>query len=107
MNILTAIIFLPTLGALLCLVVPRDQVRKIAVGFTAVTFLVSLWLFTTFLGGGADPDAVFGTQYGTLHHVSRANWITGESFAIEYFVGVDGLSFPLVILTTLVSFLEL
>lgn len=34
-----------------------------------------------------------------------APWITGENFTIEYFLGIDGLGFPLFILTTLVAFL--
>ena len=40
-----------------------------------------------------------------MQHVERAAWITGDNFTIEYFLGVDGLSFPLVVLTTLISFL--
>ncbi len=105
MNILTIIIFLPALGALACLLAPRRQVRMVALLATVATFLVSLTLFSTFLGGATNPEETFGTQYGALHHVFRTDWITGESFAIEYFVGVDGLSFPFVVLTTFVSFL--
>ena len=106
MNILTAIVFIPTLGALLCLFVPKRQVRVVAVAATLVTFLVSLILFGTIFGGeDASTENVFGTSYGRLHHVERGAWITGEDFAIEYFLGIDGLGFPLVILTTLVSLL--
>ncbi|MBU0717773.1 MAG: NADH-quinone oxidoreductase subunit M, partial [Planctomycetes bacterium] len=48
---------------------------------------------------------IFGATYGKLHHVVRADWITGNNFTIEYFLGIDGLGFPLLILTTLVGFL--
>jgi len=105
MNLLTAIVFLPALGALLCLVVPKRQVRTVAVFFSAVTLLVSLWLFKTFFGASGHEEAVFGSTYGMLHHVTRLDWITGDNFKIEYFLGIDGLGFPLVILTTLISFL--
>jgi NADH-quinone oxidoreductase subunit M len=117
MNILSWIVFIPAIGALLCLFVPKRQVRTVAVVAALATFLVSLMLFGTYFGNGTDgsDEAVFGTAYGTLHHVERATWITidgrdaygnpVERFAIEYFLGIDGLGFPLVILTTLVSFL--
>jgi len=105
MNLLTAIVFLPAVGALLCLIVPRAQVRKIAVLTSAVTFVVSLLLFKEFLGGAADAQAAAGAHYGMLHCVTRMDWITGENFRIEYFLGIDGLGFPLVILTTLISLL--
>ena len=105
MNILTLIVFLPTLGALLCLIVPKRQVRVIAVLASLATFLVSLLLFGTFFGGDGSAETVFGSSYGKLHHVVRASWIEGPRFTIEYFLGVDGLGFPLLILTTLVGFL--
>ena len=106
MGILTLLVFLPALGAVVCLFVPKQQVRTVAVAFALATFVLSLALFGTFFGGGGESaEAVFGTQYGTLHHVERATWIEGENFAIEYFLGIDGLGFPLFILTTLIAFL--
>jgi NADH-quinone oxidoreductase subunit M len=106
-HILSWLVFLPAIAAVVCLFVPRALVKWVAVIGSAATFLLSLTLFPTFLGGG-DPGAavqVFGSKYGFLHHVFRTDWITGKNFVIEYFVGVDGLSFPLVILTTLISLL--
>ena len=105
MNLLSIIVFLPTVGALLCLFAPKRHVRTVAVFFSFVTFAVSLLLFKTFFGG-SDDAAIFGSTYGTLHHVERLPWITSSNFTIEYFLGIDGLSFPLVILTTLVGFLS-
>jgi NADH-quinone oxidoreductase subunit M len=105
MNILSWCVFIPTIGAALCLFVPRQAVRWVALLSTLAALLLSLTLFGTFFGGAEDATAIFGTQYGTLHHVSRLNWITLERLNIEYFVGIDGLGFPLFILTTLISFL--
>lgn len=89
----------------MCLLAPKKQVRWIAVFTTLVTFVLSLTLFGTFMSGGTDPTGVFGATYGKLHHVTRMPWISGERFAIEYFLGVDGLGFPLLILTTFTAFL--
>lgn len=106
-HILSWIVFVPTIAAVLCLFVPRDTIKWVAVLGSAMTLVLSLLLFPTFIGGG-NPDAaaeIFGQSYGLLHHVERVDWISGDNFVIEYFLGVDGLSFPLIILTTLVSFL--
>jgi NADH-quinone oxidoreductase subunit M len=105
-NLLTWTVFLPAIGAVLCLVAPRRQVKTIAVLTTLATLVISLTLFKTFLGGGGDPTAVFGARYGALHHVARATWISlPGKLNIEYFLGIDGLGFPLFVLTTVVSFL--
>ena len=109
MNILLSlIVFLPALGAVVCLLVPKRHVRTVAVAFTLATFVFSLSLFGTFFGGTDDEssEAIFGSHYGKLQHVERATWITGENFTIEYFLGIDGLGFPLLILTTLIGFLS-
>jgi len=107
-NILTWIVFVPAIGALVCLFAPKRQARTIAMLATLATLLLSLTLFSTFLGGGDATGAksVFGSTYGTLHHVERATWIElPGKLTIEYFLGIDGLGFPLFILTTLVCFL--
>ena len=106
-SLLSWIVFLPAIGALGCLIVPRQMIRVVAVLASLLTLLLSLTLFGAFLGGGDADQAleVFGSSYGYLHYMQRVPWITGENFTIEYFLGMDGLSFPLFILTTLVSFL--
>ena len=99
-HILSWLIFLPTLGALGCLLAPKSMIKPIAGIASGLTLLLSLLLFPSFMGDGALFD-----RYGEMHHVERLTWIVGQSFTIEYFLGVDGISFPLLILTTLVSFL--
>ncbi|MFO0973560.1 MAG: NADH-quinone oxidoreductase subunit M [Phycisphaerae bacterium] len=101
--LLNWITFLPLAGMVLCLVAPRGPaVKGVAVLTTLATFLLSLQLFPPFVNGQ------FGAGYGTaasLHYVYQRDWIHVGSFNIQYFVGIDGLSFPLVILTTLTTFL--
>ena len=84
---LTLIVFLPLLGALLCLLVKVESARWLALGFTVATFLCSLplwWLF--------DPSTA------EMQFVERASWIASPP--IQYSLGLDGISFPLVLMTT-------
>ena len=68
---------------------------------TGVVMLMSFSLFGNFAWWDAGAD-IFGDGYGQkIHHVTQVPWIEVGNATIEYFVGVDGLSFPLVILTTL------
>jgi NADH-quinone oxidoreductase subunit M len=109
-GLLNYLIFLPLFGAVLCLVAPSTKLAKYtAVGISGLTFVLSLLLFQHFAWwGGHNVGSVFGAHYGEkLYEVCQRPWIQLPSGAwIEYYVGVDGLSFPLVILTTFVSFLS-
>src|SRR5438105_5937986 len=109
-NILTILIFLPTVGAVLTLLARgRDAVRWTALATTLATFLVSLVLFGMFdwnkagdyawLSGARD-----GSTSGIVQLKQEADWI--PAFNIKYKVGVDGLSFPLVILSTFICVLS-
>ncbi len=106
-QLLNWIVFLPTLGAAACLVMPnRRAVKLTAVLTTGITLVLSLLLFQHFAWWQDDGPTIFGTEYGQqLHEVTKIPWIEIGQFRVEYFVGVDGLSFPLIILTTVVSFL--
>ena len=90
------VIFLPLVGALLTMAVRGvDAVRWTALGTTALTFLLSLGLYL-----GYDP-AVSTAQMPQLADVS-ASWFPA-ALDIKYFVGIDGLSILLVMLTTLLG----
>jgi len=103
--LLTWLVFVPAigLGGVLLLMLGRafaglpkkvvdDGSRYIALGASGIAFALSL-----FVWAGFDPKAL-GVQM-----VHRAAWI--PAYNISYFVGVDGLSISLVILTGFVSFL--
>jgi len=101
-TILTLLIFIPVIGAVVIVAAKsfRDNEsthtdsRLIALITTALQLLLSLWLYTNF-----DPALSVSESPFTV----QVPWI--PSFNIEYFVGVDGLSMPMVILTALLSFL--
>ena len=99
--LLTSIIFLPTLGAIVTLLMPNARaVRWCAFLFTLATLALSLALFPTF----NSPDA-FGADYADgIRLAVNVSWI--PAFNARYYVGIDGLSFPLVLLTTFISALS-
>ena len=104
-HFLSWLVFLPTLGALACLAAPSAKAAKIiTVLTTGVVMILSFGLFKTWMG---TPIDVFGPSYGEgMHFVAMADWITVGQAQIQYLLGVDGLSFPLVILTTVITFLS-
>jgi NADH-quinone oxidoreductase subunit M len=90
---LSLILFTPLIGALILLFVNKrneDTIRWIANLFALVGFLVSVPLWFSY--DPANPDFQF---------VERLPWI--PSIGAEYFLGVDGFSTLLVLLTTLMG----
>jgi NADH-quinone oxidoreductase subunit M len=84
------------MGVILCLPSAKTAlIRAVAIIATAVPLGLSLymWLF-------AYSSANDGMQL-----VERASWIHAGNFLVQYFVGVDGLSMPLVALTCLLMFI--
>lgn len=91
--ILTAIIFLPLLGALLLALVP-EQGRRMewgALAITVLTFLLTLHL----------PFHYAYSAQTSFQFEQNIPWIAAP--AIRYHVGVDGLSMWLVVLTGLLA----
>jgi NADH-quinone oxidoreductase subunit M len=102
-NILTILIFLPAIGAIPVLFCnTKNSMRWTTLAFTIATFLVSVIALTMFdFSKGAGY--AYESEGGTVQLVQATSWI--PAFNIEYRVGVDGLSLPLVILTTFISLL--
>jgi NADH-quinone oxidoreductase subunit M len=93
MNLLDVVLFLPLIGFVISLVLPKDNhalIRRFALGFSVLVFLVSLGL----IGPVLDNPGSFAFE-------SNRPWI--EYPSIRYHVGVDGLSLWLVILSTLLT----
>jgi NADH-quinone oxidoreductase subunit M len=91
--ILSIVVFLPCAGVLLLLAVDRQHegaIKGLAFGVSLFTFLVSLLLYS-----GFQLD-VPGMQF-----VEQRPWIAGLN--VQYFVGVDGISLLLVLLTTFLT----
>jgi NADH-quinone oxidoreductase subunit M len=88
-SIITAIIFIPLLGALAFFIWPQRNCRVIALIFNAISAACAVGLWRKF-----DASAT-GLQF-----VERYVWI--PAINAEYLVGVDGLSLLLVLLTSLI-----
>jgi len=94
-NVLSWITFLPVIGAVAILFLPRNSknaVRWMSVTFTALPLLLTAYLFVNFDRSEA------GIQF-----IERASWI--PSFNIQYYMGTDGISITMILLTALLSFL--
>ena len=93
-GLLTLAITLPIIGSVVLLAIPnRDGskdglIRWLALAISVLTFAVTLVLWA-----GFDPSP----SAPAFQFVERAAWI--PQFAIEYYVGIDGLSLMLLVLT--------
>ena len=104
---LSAIVFLPALVALILAlpIIPKGReefIRWIGLLTTAAVFALSLWMAVPALFG-VPQAAQFSVGEAGMQGVVKLPWI--EAFGIEYLLGVDGISMPLVVLTTFLSML--
>lgn len=94
--LLSLVIWTPILGGVLVLAVghrgQRDLVRWLSLAVAALTFLLSLPLY-----------AHFDAASASMQFVERASWIGAVD--IFYHLGIDGISLPLILLTTLTTVL--
>jgi NADH-quinone oxidoreductase subunit M len=89
--ILTSLVLLPIAGAVVLLFIKEDEhdpslVRNIALVVSLLVFAETLLLWTRFNAG--SPEFQF---------IERYDWI--PAFGISYFLGVDGISLLLIVLT--------
>src|SRR5499425_1360691 len=92
---LSIILFTPLVGAFILLLVNKkneNAIRWIANIVTFIGFLISVPLWFQYQPSGAQ-----------FQFVERAPWIA--SIGAEYFLGVDGLSVLLILLTTMMGFI--
>ena len=100
-HILSMILFTPLVGAILLLFVPKDNkdaIRWIGNIFAALGLLVSIPLVPLFWAQRAEPGFKF--LEGTAN-----NWI--PSIGAGYNLGIDGISFLLIMLTTLLGWVSI
>jgi len=94
-HLLSWMTFFPVIGAVAILFVPserKDIIKTMAAAAAAVPLILAVQLYMS-----------FDRSTAAVQFVEHYTWI--PNFHIEYFVGVDGLSAPLVLLTALLSFI--
>jgi NADH-quinone oxidoreductase subunit M len=94
-HILSWIVFTPLIGAFVILFVPKSltpAIKQIATLSTLAVCLFAIWAFFLF-----DPTR------SDFQLVEKVLWI--PHFDVHYLLGTDGISFPMVLLTALLSLL--
>jgi NADH-quinone oxidoreductase subunit M len=98
-NILSLLIWLPIAGGAALLIVGDGgdvssgrarQMRWMALAVSVLTFFISVPLYTG-----------FDTSTAAMQFVERTSWI--GALSVEYYLGVDGISAPLILLTTFIT----
>jgi len=109
MGILTWITFLPVLGMVLVLALPKgneNTVRWSSAVFTGLQLVLAVMIFMNFDRSMAGVNTADGFQF-----IEKSRWIDIKGLAwfgrvtIDYFVGIDGISVLMVMLTALISFI--
>lgn len=94
-SILNLVTFFPIVGVLVILILPgkrHNAIRWTALIASLITFALSIKMLADF--NINDPE---------LQMVQELTWISVAGWDIKYFMGVDGLSLLLVLLTTLLT----
>ncbi|MBE8713668.1 complex I subunit 4 family protein [Sphingobacterium hungaricum] len=110
MGILSILLLLPLFACLLILAIPssyRNSYKYIALGFAFLQFLVSGYLYWQFDGSQTGINSVSGYQF-----VEQLPWLRLDlgslgQLEIDYFIGIDGISMPLILLSTIVMLMAI
>ena len=98
-NLLSILVWLPIVGGVALLAIGDDgdatsaragMMRWAALAISVVTFVISIGLYTG-----------FDTTTADMQFVERISWI--PVIDVWYYLGVDGLSAPLILLTTFIT----
>lgn len=103
--ILSSLIFIPILAVILVLCLPQQfekGVKIVALLATGLQLILSVWLFLDF-----NPVNAVAASQG-YQYVQKLDWISLNLqslglLQIQYFVGVDGVSLGMVLLTGLIG----
>lgn len=104
-NTLTYIFLLPLLIAFVMLFIPAERwkvFRRLSLAAVGVQFALAILLMINF-----DQSSVAESWSGSFQFVEKADWIAISlgsigSISIDYFLGVDGISLPLVALSSFI-----
>lgn len=107
--ILSLITFLPILGMILIAFIPKEQpktVKYMSLVITGIQVVLAVILLANF-----NYNAAGVYEEKSFQFIEKFRWIhiTGISWLgtvkVDYFMGIDGISMPMVLLTAIVSFI--
>lgn len=108
--ILSWITLLPILGMVIILFIPKTQEKAIK-GLTLLITSIQVILAIVILAGfNYAKGGVFDSS--SFQFIEKFRWIDIEGFSwigrikIDYYLGIDGLSVPLVLLTAIICFIS-
>ncbi len=107
--ILSLITFLPVVGMIAILFIPKEQAKTVKWLTLAVTALQVVLAVVLMANYNYNAAGVFDEK--SFQFIEKFRWIniTGISWLgtvkIDYFLGLDGISMPMVLLTALISFI--
>lgn len=107
--ILSLITFLPVVGMILIMFMPKEYVKPIKIltlVITGIQVLLSGLLMANYnyaAGGINNPESFQFVEKFRWIEISGLSWI--GKVKIDYFLGMDGLSAPMVLLTAIVTFI--
>ena len=81
-------------GALTVFLAPDQWAGRLAFAISLIPFVGSLYLWSGFEAGG---NALLG---GEIAYATRIEWLEVGGRSVSWFVGLDGISLPLFVLTT-------
>ena len=93
-HLLSAILFAPFLGAIVLFFIPNERralVKGVAIVATGLSFLLSFYLLFA-----------YDQQAAGLQFIERYMW--SEQLGISFYLGVDGISVPLVLASSILVF---
>jgi NADH-quinone oxidoreductase subunit M len=99
--IIEALLAVTFLAALVVFVAPNAYAAKLAAALSALPILGSLWMWAAY---DASGNALLG---GEIAFETDVVWLTVGGLDLHWFVGVDGISLPLVVLTTVLTTLAI
>lgn len=107
--IISIIILMPLIGAVVTFLLgKREQYAKyVALGFSLVSLILSVLVTLAYAiePGATSTGYHDGNGFFNYQFYESYSWI--ESLGVNYIVGLDGISLPLFLLTTLLSTLSI
>ncbi|CAI49247.1 NADH dehydrogenase-like complex subunit M [Natronomonas pharaonis DSM 2160] len=96
-----ALILLCLVGAAAVFIAPDRYAHKLALGLSVPPLVVSLYMYAAFDGSG---NALLG---GDIAYETATEWLQLGQYTVSYHVGLDGISLPLVVLSTVLTTLAI
>ena len=94
---LTFLTFLPLIGAMLLMLIPRDEegaIKQTALAFAVADFILSIFLWTSFDSTTHEMQFEYSVP-----------WIS--SWGVSYHIGLDGISLLLYVMTTFLTMISI